>query len=162
MIVWRVRLIKDIKFLNALWQYVLFGRDSWLRIMPICRIGFCNLDFTFQGLGGMKRIELGWIYIPVDNDKLYVIPDIVFHYFYVNRIAPSKKFRNAVIYGAKPKSEEYIAKHHFTTFFNSTTTGFQPVVVELLYVEGYSTAEIARMSNRTRQAVNQLKHRTLD
>ncbi|MCX4300456.1 MAG: hypothetical protein OSJ73_26235 [Lachnospiraceae bacterium] len=31
-----------------------------------------------------------------------------------------------------------------------------------MQVEGYSTAEIARMSNRTRQAVNQLKHRALD
>ena len=35
-------------------------------------------------------------------------------------------------------------------------------VIYLSYVEGYSTAEIARMSNRTRQAVNQLKHRALD
>ena len=102
--VWRVKLIKDTKFLNALWQYVLFGRDSWLRIKPICKIGFC----------GRKRIGTGWIYIPVDNDKLYVMPDSVFHYFYVHRIAPSKKFRNAVIYGAKPESEEYIAKvNHF-------------------------------------------------
>ena len=108
--VWRVKLIKDTKFLNALWQYVLFGRDSWLRIKPICKIGFCDNDFTFQGLGGRKRIGTGWIYIPVDNDKLYVMPDSVFHYFYVHRIAPSKKFRNAVIYGAKPESEEYIAK----------------------------------------------------
>ncbi len=38
------------------------------------------------------------------------MPDSVFRYFYVHRIAPSKKFRNAVIYGAKPESEEYIAK----------------------------------------------------
>ena len=85
--VWRVKLIKDTKFLNALWQYVLFGRTSWLRIKPICKIGLCNLDFTFHGLGGMKRIGPGWIYIPVDNDKLYVMPDSVFHYFYVHRIA---------------------------------------------------------------------------
>ena len=85
--VWRVKLIKDTKLLNALWQYVLFGRTSWLRIKPICKIGFCNLDFTFHGLGGMKRIGPGGIYIPVDNDKLYVMPDSVFHYFYVHRIA---------------------------------------------------------------------------
>ena len=35
-------------------------------------------------------------------------------------------------------------------------------VIYLSYVEGYSTAESARMSNQTRQAVNQLKHRALD
>ena len=35
-------------------------------------------------------------------------------------------------------------------------------VIYLSYVEGYSTAESARMSNQTRQVVNQLKHRALD
>ncbi len=59
--------------------------------MTICRIGFCNPDFTFQGLGGRKMIGQGWIFT-VDNDKLYVMPNSVFHYFYVHRIAPSKKF----------------------------------------------------------------------
>lgn len=34
-------------------------------------------------------------------------------------------------------------------------------VIYLIYVKGYSTAEIARLSSRTRQAVNQLKNRAL-
>ena len=34
-------------------------------------------------------------------------------------------------------------------------------VIYLIYVEGYTTAEIARLSNKSRQAVNQLKNRAL-
>lgn len=34
-------------------------------------------------------------------------------------------------------------------------------IIYLLYIEGYSVAEIARSTNRTRQAVNQLKKRAL-
>lgn len=35
-------------------------------------------------------------------------------------------------------------------------------VIYLLYVEGYTTAEIARLSSKSRQAVNQLKNRALN
>ena len=34
-------------------------------------------------------------------------------------------------------------------------------VIYLIYSQGYTTAEIARTSNKSRQAVNQLKHRAL-
>lgn len=34
-------------------------------------------------------------------------------------------------------------------------------MIYLIYVEGYTTAEIARLSNKSRQAVNQLKNRAL-
>ena len=34
-------------------------------------------------------------------------------------------------------------------------------LIYLIYVEGYTTSEIARNCNKTRQAVNQLKHRAL-
>ena len=34
-------------------------------------------------------------------------------------------------------------------------------VIYSIYVEGYTTAEIARLSNKSRQAVNQLKNRAL-
>ncbi|MBQ6887145.1 MAG: sigma-70 family RNA polymerase sigma factor [Lachnospiraceae bacterium] len=35
-------------------------------------------------------------------------------------------------------------------------------VIYLIYSEGYTTADIARLTNKSRQAVNQLKHRALD
>ncbi|MDE5907130.1 MAG: sigma-70 family RNA polymerase sigma factor [Lachnospiraceae bacterium] len=34
-------------------------------------------------------------------------------------------------------------------------------IIYLIYVEGYTTSEIARLSNKSRQAVNQLKNRAL-
>lgn len=34
-------------------------------------------------------------------------------------------------------------------------------IIYLIYIEGYSVAEIARDTNKTRQAVNQLKNRVL-
>lgn len=34
-------------------------------------------------------------------------------------------------------------------------------VIHQIFVEGYTTAEIARLSHKSRQAVNQLKHRAL-
>ena len=35
-------------------------------------------------------------------------------------------------------------------------------VIYQLYIEGYTTAEIARLSSKSRQAVNQLKNRALN
>ena len=81
--------------------------------MTICRIGFCNPDFAFQGLGGRKMIGQGWIFT-VDNDKLYVMPNSVFHYFYVHRLAPSKKFHlSGWNHDYAPNLADFIIKVNF-------------------------------------------------
>lgn len=109
---------KDTEFLDALWQYVLFSK-SVSRKLPFCIFCHEHGKFTFEGFGGIKKVGGGLMYIPVDNDQLYIIPDIIFHYFYMHRISPTKKFRSAVIHGLKPTSEQYTEK--IKTFYKSKT-----------------------------------------
>lgn len=100
---------RDIEFLDSLWEYVLFSKNV-SRILPFCKICHEHGKFIFEGKGGIKKVGDGLMYIPIDNEQLYVIPDIMFHYFYVHKLMPTKIFRDAVMYEAKPKSEQYIRK----------------------------------------------------
>ena len=104
------RTVIDQEFLEALWQYVLYSRNI-SRIAPECKI--CSSqgnhgDFTFEGFGGIKKVGNGVVYIPISKDELYIIPDAVYHYFYVHNIVPVLEFRNAVVYGVKPDNMQYI------------------------------------------------------
>ncbi len=96
----------DIAFLNALWQYVLKSRNI-SRMVPTCKICHQHGEFTFEGFGGIKKIGDGVMFIPIGNKEMYITSDIVFHYFYIHGLAPTQKFREAVLFGAKPQSEEY-------------------------------------------------------
>lgn len=63
-------------------------------------------------------------------------------------------------------AEAQLAKEDATDIFvefgmNKLLNQKELQIMELIYVEGYSTAEIARKINKSRQAVNQLKHRVL-
>lgn len=96
---------RDNEFINALWQYVLYSNHV-SRILPVCEI--CDrFEFVFEGFGGIKKVGNGLMYIPVSEEEIYVIKDITFHYFYIHNKVPTQKFRNAVIYGPKPESDQY-------------------------------------------------------
>ena len=97
----------DQEFLDALWQYVLYSRNT-SRTAPKCRLCSKQGDFKFNVLGGIKNVGNGLMYIPVNKDELYIIPDVVFHYYYIHNIAPIIKFRNAVVGGVKPDSIQYV------------------------------------------------------
>lgn len=99
----------DMEFLNALWQYVLFSRNE-SRTAPFCEICYEHGKFMFEGFGGIKKVGNGNMFIPIKDNKLYIIPDIIFHYFYIHNAKPSSEFRESVIYGVKPDSEEYAEK----------------------------------------------------
>lgn len=98
---------QDVKFLNALWQYVLYSKNV-SRIVPFCKTCHEHGKFTFEGLGGIKKVGDGMMYIPINVEELYIIPDIVFHYFYIHKVRPTKRFRDAVINESKPDSAQYI------------------------------------------------------
>ena len=109
---------RDTEFLDALWQYVLFSK-SVSRERPFCVFCHEHGKLIFEGLGGIKEVGYGLMYIPVNNDELYIIPDIIFHYFYIHKMSPTKNFRSAVIYGPKPQSRQYTEK--VKPFYRSET-----------------------------------------
>ena len=94
------------EFINALWKYVLFSRNV-SRTMPSCKI--CHkLDvFEYEGFGGIKEVGNGVMCIPSEAGDVYIIPDILFHYFYSHNLMPTKMFRDAVINGPKPDTQQY-------------------------------------------------------
>ena len=86
---------------------------------PFCVFCHEHGKLIFEGLGGIKEVGYGLMYIPVNNDELYIIPDIIFHYFYIHKMSPTKNFRSAVIYGPKPQSRQYTEK--VKPFYKSET-----------------------------------------
>lgn len=110
---------RDSEFLNALWQYVLFSKRISRRL-PYCEICHIHGKFTFEGLGGIKKVGDGLMYIPINDNELYIVPDIIFHYFYTHKMLPTQKFKSAVLSGPKPESERYIeiVKPYYYTFDN--------------------------------------------
>ena len=110
---------RDTEFLNALWQYVLFSKRISRRL-PYCEKCHIHGKFTFEGLGGIKKVGDGLMYIPINDNELYIVPDIIFHYFYTHKMLPTQKFKSAVLSGPKPESERYIeiVKPYYYTFDN--------------------------------------------
>lgn len=108
---------RDSEFLNALWQYVLCSKEV-SRMLPYCEICHIRGKFKFEGLGGIKRIGNRVMYIPVSDNELYVVPEILFHYFYVHKMLPVQKFKDAVLSGPKPESDQYVEmiKPYYYTF----------------------------------------------
>ena len=108
---------RDSEFLNALWQYVLCSKEI-TRILPFCKICHERGKFKFEGFGGIKRLGNRVMYIPMNDNELYVVPEIVFHYFYVHKMLPVQKFKEAVLSGPKPESDQYVEmiKPYYYTF----------------------------------------------
>lgn len=97
---------KDYDFLNALWEYVLFSEDV-SRTLPMCQICGVNGAFEYEGLGGIKKVGNGMMYIPITAEELYIVPDIFFHYFYSHNAVPTSIFKNAVLHAPKPQTNQY-------------------------------------------------------
>ena len=99
---------KDQEFLNSLWKYVLFS-ENFTRILPTCVI--CNkhgeFEFDYEGLGGIKRVGNGIMHIPITEQEVYAVPDVLFHYFFTHNAKPTEMFRNAVLHGYKPNTNQY-------------------------------------------------------
>lgn len=97
---------KDYEFLNDLWEYVLFSKNV-TRTLPMCKICSGKGTFEYEGLGGIKKVGNGEMYIPITEKEVYVVPDILFHYFYSHNAIPTSTFRNAVLHGHKPDTNQY-------------------------------------------------------
>lgn len=97
---------KDYEFLNALWEYVLFSKNV-SRTLPMCTICSELGEFTYEGFGGIKKVGNGMMYIPITEKEVYIVPDILFHYFYSHNAIPTSIFKNAVLYGYKPDTNQY-------------------------------------------------------
>ena len=82
---------KDWEFLNGLWQYVLISKNI-SRTLPKCLYCGYKGEFCFEGFGAIKKVGNGIMYIPDSNDKLYMIPDIIFHYLYIHNMEPTKTY----------------------------------------------------------------------
>lgn len=100
-------------FLLNLWRYVLFGYND-TRKMPECfycgsiRYSGYTGEFTYSGLGGVKSVGMGKMFIISEDCKtIYNIPNVNFHYFFTHGRTPNEKFKNAVLYGPKPGTEKY-------------------------------------------------------
>ncbi|MFR5193445.1 MAG: hypothetical protein ACLTFZ_12820 [Lachnospiraceae bacterium] len=98
---------KDWEFLNCLWQYVLISKNI-SRTLPKCSYCGYKGEFCFEGFGAIKKVGNGIMYIPDSNDKLYMIPDIIFHYLYIHNMEPTKLFKDMVYSAPKPQTKEYI------------------------------------------------------
>lgn len=97
---------KDQEFLNSLWKYALFSK-SISRTLPTCLICDKFGEFEFEGLGGIKKVGNGIMYIPITDQKVYAVPDILFHYFFIHNVKPTDIFRDAVIHSYKPNTNQY-------------------------------------------------------
>lgn len=97
---------KDYDFLNTLWEYVLFSKNV-TRTLPTCTI--CNEKgvFKYEGLGGVKKVGNGMMYIPITSKEVYMVPDILFHYFYSHNAIPTLIFKDAILHGYKPNTKQY-------------------------------------------------------
>lgn len=100
---------KDNAFLNALWQYVLHSK-SITRKIPKCEMCGIYGDFTFEGFGGIKKVGKGMMYILLNDEEVYAVPDTIFHYFYIHGMIPTERFRDAVVNGFNPRDKQYIDK----------------------------------------------------
>ncbi|MBQ3782565.1 MAG: hypothetical protein II838_03850 [Lachnospiraceae bacterium] len=98
---------KDWIFLNCLWQYVLISKNI-SRTLPKCSYCGNRGEFTFEGFGAIKKVGNGIMYIPDSEGKLYMIPDIIFHYLYMHNMKPTKLFKDMVYSAPKPQTKEYI------------------------------------------------------
>lgn len=98
---------KDWAFLNCLWQYVMISKNI-SRTLPEC--SYCGVkgEFCFEGSGAIKKVGNGIMYIPGPDGKLYMIPDITFHYLYMHPVGPTKFFKDMVYSAPGSQTEEYI------------------------------------------------------
>ncbi len=97
---------KDQEFLNSLWKYVLFSKNV-SRILPTCVVCKKHGEFEYEGLGGIKKVGNGIMYIPITEQEVYTVPDILFHYFFIHNLKPTESFRYAVLHGHKPNTCQY-------------------------------------------------------
>ena len=85
---------KDWIFLNCLWQYVLISKNI-SRTLPKCSYCGNKGEFTFEGFGAIKKVGNGIMYIPDSEGKLYMIPDIIFHYLFMHNMKPTELFKDS-------------------------------------------------------------------
>lgn len=97
---------KDQEFLDSLWKYVLFSKNI-SRILPTCVICKKHGEFEYEGLGGIKKVGNGIMYIPITEQVVYAVPDILFHYFFIHNVKPTETFRHAVLHSYKPNTNQY-------------------------------------------------------
>lgn len=91
--------------------------------------------------------------------------------FYNKETAKSDKWKKEIVVSALSAEQEYymekkLSKEDKINIFmelnmEEKLTPNEYKIIYLIYIEGYSVAEIARDTNKTRQAVNQLKKRIL-
>lgn len=91
--------------------------------------------------------------------------------FYNKETAKSDKWKKEIVVSALPAEQEYyvekkLSKEDKINIFmelnmEEKLAPNEYKIIYLIYIEGYSVAEIARDTNKTRQAVNQLKNRVL-
>lgn len=92
--------------MDSLWRYVLFSENT-CRTLPECAICGTHGAFVYEGLGGIKKVGNGKMYIPITEKAIYIIPDILFHYFFSHNAEPTELFRYAVINSCKPDTNQY-------------------------------------------------------
>ena len=91
--------------------------------------------------------------------------------FYNKETRKSDKWRREIVVSALPAEQRYyvekmLSKEDRVNIFNELNikemlAANEYETIYLIYIEGYSVAEVARRANKTRQAVNQLKKRVL-
>lgn len=73
----------------------------------MCEICGEEGGFDYEGLGGIKRVGNGMMYIPITEKRIYIVPDILFHYFYSHNATPTSIFKKTVLHGYKPNTKQY-------------------------------------------------------
>lgn len=112
---------KDMNFIQCLWKYAVFSKNmnrtfiscpfcndnhSFKKIYDVTNYTKCNLIYAYQD--AIIKVGNSMMFIVSENGKLvYMIPDLYFHFFVEHNMIPKEKFRNAVLYGVKPGTEEY-------------------------------------------------------
>lgn len=91
--------------------------------------------------------------------------------FYNKEMKKRDKWKKEIVISALPAEQEYyvekkMSKEDKADIFMELNIAeklapYEYKIIYMIYIEGYSVAEIARGANKTRQAVNQLKKRVL-
>ena len=114
----------DKRFIDCLWEYVIFNKNI-NRSFVTCP--FCNENHSFHKMYNLKNSkECKLIYnykgaevkvgnsmmfiVSGDGKMMYEIPDLYFHFFYEHNLVPKDTFKNIVIHGIKPGTDEYFEK----------------------------------------------------
>lgn len=111
----------DKKFQECLWKYAIYskninrcfvscpfcnGNNSFRKMSNFKGSKTCKLIYSYEG--AMIKVGNAIMFIVSEDGKLiYEVPDLYLHFFIEHNMVPNKKFKNAVIYGLKPETEQY-------------------------------------------------------